>query len=114
MKSDGQQKQPLIPPQEYGWRRWQGGVGGTREGSRRRRGREGEGKQENSRTKQAATQQGGSFNKHELELGAIERYGRKAYANERRPNEEKRERREAGWGEGGGGGESDLSVRDGV
>lgn len=77
-------------------------------------GREGEGKQENSRTKQPATQQGGSFNKHELELDAIERYGRKAYANERRPNEEKRERREAGWGEGGGGGESDLSVRDGV
>lgn len=52
MKSDGQQKQPLIPPQECGWRRrrrWEEGWGPRKKGGG---GGEGEGKQENSRTRQ--------------------------------------------------------------
>lgn len=80
MKSDGQQKQPLIPPQEYEWQRG-GGEDGGRCCEERQEGRE---KQENSGTRQRAarqavglTQQGGSFNKHELEPGAIECYNRK-------------------------------------
>lgn len=77
MKSDGQQKQPLIPPQEYEWQRRRG-WGGCEERQERRE------KQESSGTRQRAarqavglTQQGGSFNKHELEPGAIECYNRK-------------------------------------
>lgn len=68
-----------------------GGEGTREEGRRRKRGEQSD---------EAATQQGGSFNKHELELGAIERCGRKAYANEGRPNEEKRERGGGGVGRG--------------
>lgn len=88
MKSDGQQKQPLIPPQRNKKRggKGEGGLArqpqreGRREGESARRERA---KQENSRTRQRAgqavglTQQEGSFNKHELEPSAIECYNGK-------------------------------------
>lgn len=89
MKSDGQQKQPLIPPQrnkKREGRKGEGGLarqpqrGGRREGEMVRRERA---RQENSGTRQRAgqavglTQQEGSFNKHELEPSAIECYNRK-------------------------------------
>lgn len=86
MKSDGQQKQPLIPSQrnkKRGGGRERAGERvkpqgeGRREGETERRERA---EQENSRTRQRAgqavglTQQEGSFNKHELEPSAIECY----------------------------------------
>lgn len=88
MKSDGQQKQPLIPPQRNKRRggKGEGGLArqpqseGSREGEMARRERA---KQENSRTRPRAgqavglTQQEGSFNKHELEPSAIECYNGK-------------------------------------
>lgn len=84
MKSDGQQKQPLIPPQwnkkTRGGERGQAMMQNHRENEEERERPRGEKEQsqENRRTRQRAgqavglTQQEGLFNKHELEPSAIE------------------------------------------
>lgn len=79
MKSDGQQKQPLIPPQRNKRR---GGRGRPSQHANRRE-RDDKKKENNNRTRQRAgqavglTQQEGLFNKHELEPSAIECYNGK-------------------------------------
>lgn len=52
MKSDGQQKQPLIPPQEYGWWRWRGGGGPGKEVGGGEGGREKENRRTVGRSRQ--------------------------------------------------------------